>query len=275
MESREWFRTSSNQFSHKHSRAPDRDALLDVYYRAVHKVVIASKEFIESWYSNALQRSYFQGCSGGGREGLVEATRYPADFDGVIVGDPTSDYRARTIRLFSTTKALLKSSTAFIDHNLLALIDQNVLAQCDALDGVKDGLIQNPARCNVRPESLLCANPSDTGCLTEDQLGVLHNYLYAATDERGLVASFGGPISDMVNSSLATDVEGAGPPTDIHAPEPWGTSPPISWFAADNILRFMVYRNPNFNSNSEFPVSFSGVVRDSTIRLLDRRTRRR
>jgi len=252
--------------------APDQDSLLDVYYRAVHTVAIASKELIQNWYSKALRRSYFQGCSGGGREGLVEAVRYPTDFDGIIAGDPTSDYRGRTIRLFSTTKALLKSSTAYIDPGLLTLIDQKVLERCDALDGVKDGLIQNPARCDFEAESLLCSNGLTTGCLTEDQLGVLHNYLYAATDERGLIASFGGPITDLVQSSLATDVEGAGPPTDIHAAEPWGTSPPISWFAADNILRFMVYRNSDFNSNSGFPVSFSSVVADSAIRLLDRRT---
>jgi len=252
--------------------APDQDALLDVYYRAVHTVALASKELIQNWYSNALQHSYFQGCSGGGREGLVEAVRYPSDFDGIIAGDPTSDYRGRTIRLFSTTKALLKSSTAYIDPGLLPLIDQKVLEECDALDGVKDGLIQNPAQCNFKAESLLCNNGVTTGCLNEDQLGILHNYLYAAIDERGLVASFGGPVTDLVNSSLATDVEGAGPPTDIDAAEPWGTSPPISWFAADNILRFMVYRNSDFNSNSGFPVSFSSVVSDSAIHLLDLRT---
>jgi feruloyl esterase len=93
---------------------------------------------------------YFQGCSGGGREALVEATRYPADFDGIIAEDPTSDYRGRTIRLFSTTKALLKSPTAYIDPSLLALIDRKVMEECDALDGVKNGLIQNPARCTFR-----------------------------------------------------------------------------------------------------------------------------
>ena len=252
--------------------APDHDALVDAYYRAVHTVAIASRELIQTWYSHPLQHSYFQGCSGGGREALVEAARYPADFDGIIAGDPTFDYRGRTIRLFSTTKALLKSSTAYIDPALLAGIDQKVLDKCDALDGVQDGLIQNPAECNFKIESLLCGSGGATACLTQDQLGVLHNYLSAATDERGLVASFGGPITDLVNSSLATDVEGAGPPADIHAAQPWGNSPPTSWFAADNILRFLVYRNTNFNSNSGFPVSFSGVVADSAIHLLDRRT---
>jgi feruloyl esterase len=122
------------------------------------------------------------------------------------------------------------------------------------------------------PGALLCSNGAAAGCLTEDQLGVLHNYLYAATDERGLIASFRGPVTDLVNSSLATDVEGAGRPSDIEAAEPWGASPPISRFAADSILRLMVYRNSNFNSNSGFPLSFSSVVADSAIHLLDRRT---
>jgi feruloyl esterase len=142
---------------------------------------------------------------------MVEAARYPSDFDGIIAGDPTFDYRGRTIRLYTTAKALLKSSGAYIDPRLLELVDRKIQQQCDASDGVKDGLIQNPAKCTFRAESLLCRNGNTAECLTEDQVGVLDHYLNAAKDERGLVASFGGPVSDIANSSLATDVEAAGP----------------------------------------------------------------
>ncbi len=179
-----------------------------------------------------------------------------SDFDGIIAGDPTFDYRGRTIRLYGTVKAVLKSSNAYISPSLLELVEAKIQQQCDALDGVNDGLIQNPAKCSFRAESLLCRNENTADCLTEDQVGVLHNYLEPARDPGGLIASFGGPVSDIANSSLATDVEAAGPPVDIHAAEPWGDSPPTSWFAADNILRYLVYRDPDFNSNVGFPMGF-------------------
>jgi feruloyl esterase len=260
----EWALTPSGE--------PNRDALVDVYYRAVHDVAITVKVLVTAWYSDELQHSYFEGCSGGGREAMVEAARYPSDFDGIIAGDPTFDYRGRTIRLYTTAKALLKSSGAYIDPRLLELVDRKIQQQCDASDGVKDGLIQNPAKCTFRAESLLCRNGNTAECLTEDQVGVLDHYLNAAKDERGLVASFGGPVSDIANSSLATDVEAAGPPVDIYAAEPWGDSPPTSWFAADNILRYLVYRDPDFNSNADFPMGFSNIIADPAIHLLDRRT---
>jgi feruloyl esterase len=260
----QWALTSSGD--------PDYDAIADVSYRAVHKVAIKSKQLAENWYHHELSFSYFEGRSGGGREGMAEAIRYPADFDGIIAGDPTFDYRARTMHFFGALKGLLKSKNAYIDPTLLASIDKRVQQECDALDGVVDGLIQNPAKCGFKAESLLCTKRSNANCLNKDQVNLLENYLGAAVDPGGNVAAFGAPVSDLADSSLQGDFEGSGPPSDIDAAEPWGNSPPTSWFAVDNILRYFVYRDSYFNSNANFAMSFSNIVADSAIRKVDKRT---
>jgi feruloyl esterase len=251
---------------------PDRDAIADVSYRAVHTVTVSIKQLAQNWYRHELSFSYFEGCSGGGREGMVEATRYPEDFDGIIAGDPTFDYRARTIHLYGTVKGLLKSSNAYIDPSLLEVIDSKVKGECDALDGVEDGLIQNPARCGFRVESLLCHDGVPANCLSEDQVNLLRDYWDAAKDQRGYVAAFGAPVSDLAGSSFLVDFESAGPPIDITTAEPWGDSPPTSWFAIDNILRYFVYRDSTFNSNADFPMDFFNSVTDSAIHQVDKRT---
>ena len=254
------------------SGKPDYDAITDVSYRAVHIVAVSTKQLAVNWYRRELAFSYFEGCSGGGREGMVEATRYPADFDGIIAGDPTFDYRARTIHLYGLLKGLLKSANAYIDPTLIGVIDKKVQGECDALDGVEDGLIQNPAKCSFRVESLQCKDENNADCLSGDQVNVLRDYWGAAKDSQGYVAAFGAPVSDIAGSSFLTDFESQGPPIDITAAEPWGNSQPTSWFAVDNILRYFVYRDPKFNSNADFPMAFFNSVTDSAIRLVDKRT---
>ena len=192
------------------SGKPDYDAITDVSYRAVHIVAVSTKQLAVNWYRRELAFSYFEGCSGGGREGMVEATRYPADFDGIIAGDPTFNYRARTIHLYGLLKGLLKSANAYIDPTLIGVIDKKVQGECDALDGVEDGLIQNPAKCSFRVESLQCKDENNADCLSGDQVNVLRDYWGAAKDEQGYVAAFGAPVSDIAGSSFLTDFESQG-----------------------------------------------------------------
>ena len=263
---------------------PNTEALTDYFGRAVHAVTLATKQLIENWYTNAVQRSYFEGCYNGGREGMVEATRYPADFDGMVLESPTVTIRQTTVSSYAHVKPLLKSTDSYIPLPLLTLVDQKIYEQCDALDGVVDGLIQNPGKCAFRPESLLCKSGETQNCLTADQVATLNGHFNAATDPHGLVAAFGFPVSDLGNAPgdpqtynfyFATEVPR--PPDDITAAEPWGDAigpagGPFSWRFADRMLRYFVYRDANFNSNADFPLDFSGVVSDRGVALVDRRT---
>jgi Tannase and feruloyl esterase len=90
---------------------PNTDAVTDYFYRAVHTLAAVGKQFVSSWYAGALSHSYFVGCSDGGRESMVEATNYPADFEGYVAGDPFFDVPGQTLT-GKATLALLTSSSA-------------------------------------------------------------------------------------------------------------------------------------------------------------------
>lgn len=254
---------------------PNTDALTDFYYRAVHTVANAGKSLARTWYDGTINHSYYTGCSDGGREGMVEATRYPDDFDGVIAGDPFFDIRGETVGGYRDAKGLLKGTDSYIPPPLLAVVDQAIYAACDGADGLVDGLIQNPAKCSFNPASLQCKSGNTTNCLNPDQVNTLNAYFNAARDPFGLVVYEGYPTADLntvPGGSFFAWVEAAGPAANIHAAEPWGSAPPASWLFSDNMLRYLVYQNANFNSNAQFPMSFNNVVSDEAVALIDERT---
>ena len=259
--------------------AANEAAVADFFYRAVHMVADRSKQFLRSWYSASLARAYFYGCSDGGREGMVEATRYPADFDGYVVGAPSFDVPGQ-ILAGRAAKALLKSERSFIPTELLTLVDRAVYASCDAADGVKDGLIQNPGRCPFDPNSLLCSDDYSRDCLTQDQVDTLASWLSAATDQQGRVVSYGFPVSDIYNARVPGNnlyqwTEAAGPPLDIKASDPWGpdeSKQAPGWAFYDQSFRYLVFRDPNRDINNDSPVDGRGEVDDADLALLEART---
>jgi feruloyl esterase len=133
---------------------------------------------------------------------MVEAARYPADFDGYIVGDPFFDI-AGQILAGRAARALLDAPDSYIPPALLTLVDNAVYASCDAADGLKDKLIQNPGTCSFNPESLLCRGGNTVNCLTQNQVNTLSAWFSAAKDEQGRVASLGFPVSDVYNNGVA------------------------------------------------------------------------
>jgi feruloyl esterase len=256
---------------------PNEDALVDYYYRAVHTVVTFNKTFVTNWYNGALERAYYTGCSDGGRAGMMEAKRFPADFDGIIAGDPFFDVPGETLDAYKDAKALLRSPGAYVPPNLLAVVDKAIYESCDAADGVKDGLIQNPAACSFDPRTLLCRLGQSSNCLTEDQAETITSHFAAVRDPQDRVLSQGYPSSDLYNNGLpgynmSSWMESAGPAHDIHAAEPWGDSPPAAWQMADTMLRYFVARNADFDANNGFQMSADGVVGVQDILALYGRT---
>ena len=130
----------------------DEGALEDFFHRAVHAVTAIGKEFTKRYYAvSGLKYSYFQGCSGGGREGMVELTRYPRDYDGIIVGAPYFDMANQLANTLTSFVAELRSSGAAVPRPLWNVANRIILDKCDSQDGVKDGLIQNPQACDFNP----------------------------------------------------------------------------------------------------------------------------
>ncbi|MGE3616212.1 MAG: tannase/feruloyl esterase family alpha/beta hydrolase [Gemmatimonadales bacterium] len=164
------------------------EKVIDFGHRAVHLTAEFSKAIIAARYGEEPKRSYFVGCSDGGREALMEAQRYPADFDGIVAGAPANNWTRLMAMGVWDWQALTETPGSAIPAAKLGLIQAAALAACDGLDDVADGLIENPSRCRFNPERLRCPGGDRPDCLTGAQLAALEK-LYSgpvspATGER-------------------------------------------------------------------------------------------
>jgi feruloyl esterase len=146
------------------------EKLIDFGYRAVHETSVQARSILRAFFGREADRSYFSGCSDGGREALMEAQRYPEDFDGIIAGAPANNWSHLFTAFVWNEQALAETP---IPAAKLPAIQNAVLAQCDALDGVNDGLIEDPRACRFDPASLLCKAGDASNCLTEGQIATL------------------------------------------------------------------------------------------------------
>ena len=153
----------------------NRGAEIDWAYRAVHETARISKLVIEAFYGREPEKSYFNGCSTGGRMAVMEALRYPEDFDGIISGAPTLDESGKSAIYFPwiVRANIGPDGKNIISPNDLELIIDAVYQTCDSIDGLKDGLISDPSACNFDPESLICNEDENKGCLTVEQVETL------------------------------------------------------------------------------------------------------
>ncbi|MGE3179238.1 MAG: tannase/feruloyl esterase family alpha/beta hydrolase [Vicinamibacterales bacterium] len=149
------------------------EKLIDFGHRAVHEVNVHARLIIDRLYGRQPSRSYFMGCSDGGREGLMEAQRYPADFDGMVLGAPAN----RWSHLFTTfvwnELAQLETPESRIPAEKLPLLQGAAIAACDKKDGVDDGLIEDPRVCRFDPAALLCKGADSPQCLLPAQVEAL------------------------------------------------------------------------------------------------------
>ena len=146
------------------------EKLIDFGWRAVHEMTVASKLVVAAHFGAPAKFSYWNGCSAGGRQAMVSAQRFPADFDGIIAGAPGLDWTGRAAQAVRVAQALDNDPAARLLQPQRQLLHRAVVEACDALDGVKDGLLENPARCTFDPAVLQCQGASDTGCLSAPQV---------------------------------------------------------------------------------------------------------
>jgi len=149
------------------------EKLIDFGYRAVHETTLASKAILRAYYGKPGSHDYFVGCSDGGREALMEAQRYPEYFDGIIAGAPASHWTHLLTGALWNEQALKSKPESAIPPAKLPAIQKAALAQCDALDGVKDGVIEDPRTCHFDPSVLLCHGADSADCLTQPQIDAL------------------------------------------------------------------------------------------------------
>ena len=149
------------------------EKLIDFGYRAVHEVAVHAKAITRAFYGRDPTLSYFVGCSDGGREALMEAQRYPADFDGLLVGAPANLWSNLFTAFVWNELAQLETPHSRIPPEKLPLIQKAVLTKCDRLDGVTDGLLEDPRACQFDPTVLRCDGPDGADCLTGPQVDAL------------------------------------------------------------------------------------------------------
>jgi pimeloyl-ACP methyl ester carboxylesterase len=212
--------------------APEK--ITDYGYRAIHEMTVKSKAIVSAYYGKPAAHTYFAGCSNGGRQGLMEAQRYPDDYDGIVAGSPALDGTG-TLPAWAWDQQIIRAAPDGVKlKGKSELIEKAVLAACDAIDGIKDGVIDDPRQCHFKPESLQCKNGDADDCLTATQVGVLDK-LYAGP---------GGTIGDSVYYGLEP-----GGQSGLNA---W-QSIYDGWFGksgqynyTEQFYRYLIYGNPDW-----------------------------
>jgi len=242
--------------------APDMPKVIDYYYRAVHDVTLAAKILVKSYYhAETIRRSYFDGCSNGGKMGMIEASRYPADYDGIISGSPWLDPVGTSLWSLKNIKALLD---AYIPPAKFQAVNAAILKQCDKADGVADGLIQNPAKCTFQPDALVPET------LTQKQADALKIIMSPVRDEQGKLIFPGASVGNLGQDNMT--VRGATnyletPPADPTSAKPWGDATvPANWSLSQNILMKLGHYDAGKDMNST--VESNGVVKSDVLNLV-------
>lgn len=214
----------------------DQLASLDFAYIAVGRVTVLSKEIIAQYYGQLAKHSYYDGCSTGGREGMVMSQRYPIYFDGIIVGDPAMRTGYSNIGLAYARGAFAKIApkdssgkpdpTKDFSDSDKRLLAESIMKTCDEKDGLKDGMIFNPQACHYDPAVLRCKSAKTDACLTAQQVGALQEVFAGPKDSHG---------------------------NPVYAPFPWDTG--YLQGSGGPFASFLPNRGPNILASVEQPTN--------------------
>jgi len=208
------------------------EKLVDFGYRALHETTVKAKSIIATMYDKGPKYSYYNGCSTGGRQGLMEATRFPEDFDGIVAGAPANPHIHLHAADIERAMRLKKDPQMQLTQAKLATLHKAVLDACDNLDGVKDGILENPEKCRFDPGTLLCKGADSDACLTAQQVEAAKMIFSDIKTKKGEVIWTGfAPGGELQYTSLTAKIEPDSPPSP---------------FPLDSI-RILAYQNPNWD----------------------------
>ncbi len=208
-------------------RHPEKVA--DFGYRGLHLTTENAKTLVKAFYSHPLEHSYFDSCSDGGREALVEVERFPEDFDGVLAGAPAY-FWTHLVASGVPRARILRNPAAYISDIKVPAISAAVNAACDAQDGVKDGIINDPRDCHFDPAVLLCKGPETRNCLTAPQVEYLKSLYAGAAGFPGLM-----PGAEGGSGGWGTWVLGSAPGDGL------------GYAFVQNYFRYVVFDDPAWN----------------------------
>lgn len=188
------------------------EKVTDFGYRAIHKMTELAKVAIRVFYGSNPQHSYFAACSNGGRQALMEAQRFPEDYDGILAGAPANFWTHLLTKALSDAQATTLDPASYIPPSKLPAIARAVNAACDAQDGVTDGVVNDPRQCRFDPAALLCKEADSDACLTAAQVATLRK-LYSGARDSGGREIFPGylPGAELGDGGWATWITGSAP----------------------------------------------------------------
>jgi feruloyl esterase len=229
------------------------EKVIDFGWRAVHEMTVTSKAIVAAYYDAGPRYSYWSGCSAGGRQGMKEAQRFPADFDGIIAGAPGLDWTGRAAQAVRSARVLQKDGAARLSSAKAQLVHRAVLEACDGLDGVKDGVVDDPKRCTFDPGVLQCHGAEEASCLTPAQVSTAR-MLYSA----------------QMNTQTKREIAGLQPGSELG----WTD---MGWSASARAtgldqFRFLVFKDPRWDMdtfNFETDIVRAEETDHSTINALD------
>jgi feruloyl esterase len=146
------------------------EKVIDFGYRAVHEMTVKAKTIVDAYYGSSPKLSLWNGCSQGGRQGITEAQRYPTDYDGIVAGAPAVNGMMLHVARVMIGQTVHRTPDSYIPPEKYSMVHDAVLQACDAQDGVKDGVLEDPTRCRFDPKSLECKGPDSPSCLTTAQV---------------------------------------------------------------------------------------------------------
>jgi hypothetical protein len=208
------------------------EKLVDFGHRAVHEMTVVAKAAINAFYGKNANRSLFVSCSTGGRQGLMEAYRYPADYDGISSMAPANPMVGLMVSSLWTGYAALKDPASHVTPQKFGLVQKAAVQACDADDGVKDGIISSPTRCHFDPAVLQCKGEDAADCLTAPQVAALR-------------AIYEGPHNPHTKKPIFPGFEPGSErmfPLQTTGPEPFGV--------AFTFFRDIVFNDPKWDFRS-------------------------
>jgi len=161
------------------------EKVIDFGYRAVHEMTQVAKAAIKAFYGKSPVRSYFAGCSNGGRQALMEAQRFPEDYDGILAGAPANFWTHLLTSALWDAQATTLDEASYIPSSKLPAVARSVNAACDAQDGVADGILSDPRQCRFDAATMLCKDGDSPTCLTAPQVTALEKLYEGAHDADG------------------------------------------------------------------------------------------
>ena len=188
------------------------EKVLDFGHRAIHEMTRVAKAAVFSYYGKDPQRAYFVGCSNGGRAALMEAQRYPEDYDGILAGAPANNWTHLLTSSIWDAQATTLDTASYIPSSKLGALAAAVNQACDAQDGVADGILSDPRACRFDPGVLKCEAAESDNCLTGTQVTALKKLYDGAHDSRGRRVFPGFlPGAELGGNGWATWITGRGP----------------------------------------------------------------